>query len=72
MKTAFEVVIEPEYSKSKLLELQSKYDLSTDDVLRRDRLNLTSEIPVKDFNYWIYQYRTYVAAGGDPEELKNK
>jgi hypothetical protein len=65
----FKVVIEPDNSKSILLDLQSKYKIDTLYFLQLCKEGIPLPIPQDDFNYWLYQYKIFVAAEGDVSEL---
>jgi hypothetical protein len=65
----FDVVVEPKHSKSELLKLQKRYNMSTEDFLQLPDSELSFTIPQKEIEYWFFQYEMYVEAEGNPREL---
>lgn len=64
-----EVVTQPEYSKSKLLALQEKYNLDTIQAIRLYREGIPLPISSKDMENWLFQFDMFVATDGNIFDL---
>lgn len=65
----FEVVIQPEHSKGILINLQTKYKISTKEFLAFYHEGIPVPIPPEDIDNWLFQYELFIAAEGDLGEL---
>lgn len=69
LEDLFDVVVEPEHSKSELIRMQMKYNMTTEDFMKSDYSDLSFTLADNEIEYWSYQYEMYLEAEGDPEEL---
>lgn len=74
LEEIFEIVEEPEHSKSVLLDFQKKYNYDSEllfllyqqNGINYEELNITEE----DFRSWIHHFIIFRENGGNPWELK--
>jgi len=74
LEEIFEIVEEPEHSKSVLLDLQDKYNIDSEELYlfyQQNGINY-EELPIteEDFKSWIHHFIIFEENGGDPWELK--
>ena len=71
----FDVVIEPEHSKSVLKDLEDKYGYDSIELYHLHKQGLIDykdlEITKREFNSWIHHFIIFKENGGDPWELNN-
>jgi len=60
---------EPDYSKSVLLDLQDRYQISTIDFLFLFKQGFALPILEKDIEEWLFEYDVFRAADGELNEL---
>lgn len=74
LEDLIEVVMQPDYSKQKLLDLQTRYNLDTVQFI--EFVGLYKEgipLPVdsKDMDNWLFHLKMFLASGGEILELVN-
>lgn len=74
LEEIFEVVGEPEHSKTVLLNFQRKYNYDSETLYlfyQQNGINLEElNIKKEDFKSWIHHFIIFKENGGDPWELK--
>ena len=68
----FTVVDEPEFSKGKLLELQNKYGMCSDEFYDyySQNIGIDKFLDESDLSDWLFNFEIFIKAGGDIWDLK--
>jgi hypothetical protein len=63
----FEVVIEPEGSTLRIIELENKYQINTSSFIDCYVQKILKDS--KEFDYWHYLYTIFIASNGDESKI---